>query len=325
MADLIRVLSIDGGGIRGIIPARILTEMEEVSGQPIARMFDLIAGTSTGGILALGLTKPDREGNPQYSARELVKLYQEEGGTIFSRSVWHRIRAVGILAEERYPADGIEKVLDKYFGEARFKDALTPLLIPSYEIERRVPFFFKSHRAKKDPAYDYPMKKVARATSAAPTYFEPLKLEVEGPNGYYALVDGGVFANNPAMCAYVETLTLYPEAKEIMVVSLGTGELTRSLLYSEACGWGLVGWAQNLLSVTFDGVSDTVDYQLRQLLPPRKNRRSRYFRFQTRLNVGNDDMDDASQTNLRVLNLLAEELIHQHRKELKALCRQLVG
>jgi len=101
MSEQIGILAIDGGGISGIIPARILAEMEEVSGQPIARMFDLIAGTSTGGILALGLTKPDREGNPQYSARELVKLYQEEGGTIFSRSVWHWLRALGVLEEEQ--------------------------------------------------------------------------------------------------------------------------------------------------------------------------------------------------------------------------------
>lgn len=314
------VLSIDGGGIRGIIPAMLLEEIEERVNAPIAQVFDMIAGTSTGGILALALTKPDDRGQPAYSAARLVRLYEKEGEKIFSRSMWHKLRALGSVLEERYPASGIEGVLDSYFGKCRLKDALTDIIITSYEIERRVPFFFKSFNANRNPDYDYDMKQVARATSAAPTYFEPTRIDLEGREDYWALIDGGVYANNPSMCAYIEARTRWPESP-ILLVSLGTGELTRSLPYEEVQGWGLAKWAQPLLSVVFDGVSDTVDYQLEKLLVKKRGRD--YYRFQVRLNEGSDDMDDASRTNLRVLRLLADELIRRERKKISELCRKL--
>jgi len=319
MPDMIKILAIDGGGIRGIIPAMILAEIEKRTKKPIAEMFDLIAGTSTGGILALGLTKPNSQGKPEYSAEKLIGLYEKEGEIIFSRSVWHRLRAVGNIMEEKYPSAGIEKVLDKYFGQARLKDALTEVIITGYEIERRFPWFFKSSKAKINSDNDFFMKQVARATSAAPTYFEPAKLDTPGAKEYYALIDGGVFANNPAMCAYVEAKTTFKGARDFLVVSLGTGVLTRPLAYEEAKGWGLANWAQPLLSVIFDGVNDSVEYQLKQLLPE-----ERYYRFQIRLDEGNDDMDDASRTNLRVLKLLAEHIIRDNQKELASLCQLLV-
>lgn len=323
MPAQMKVLSIDGGGIRGIIPAMVLAEIEKTTGKSIAESFDLIAGTSTGGILALALTIPGDGGKPRYTAEDLIALYEKEGSRIFSRSLWHKIHAIGTLAEERYPADGIEEVLDQYFGETELKEALKPILISSYEIERRFPFFFRSERAKKRSDYNYPMKKVARATSAAPTYFEPLQLSTENAGEYYALVDGGVFANNPAMCAYAEICAEHREVKDFLLVSLGTGELTRPLLYNETKNWGLIGWAQPLLSVVFDGVSDTVDYQLQQFLPDGEDGKPRYFRFQVRLDEGSDDMDDATRTNIRVLKLQAENLIQKNRQKFEALCEQL--
>lgn len=325
LSGLVAVLAIDGGGIRGIIPAMILADIERRTRSPICELFDLIVGTSTGGILALGLTKP-MNGRPQYSAEDGVRLYEAEGERIFSRSVWHRIHAMGNVAEEKYPSDGIESVLFDYFGEARLKDALTEIVVTSYEIERRTPFFFKSRYAK-DPAkkgYDFPMTQVARATSAAPTYFEPTKIETDDGSDYYALVDGGVFANNPAMCALAEAKSTHPDAADLLLVSLGTGELTRRMPYDDVKGWGLARWAQPILGLVFDGVSDTVDYQLKQLLPA-KNGAHRYYRFQARLDEGSDDMDDVGRTNLRVLKLLAETIIRDNSERLDALCQELLA
>jgi patatin-like phospholipase/acyl hydrolase len=316
----IKVLSIDGGGIRGVVPAMILAEIEERTGKPISALFQLIAGTSTGGILALGLSKPGAHGNPDKTAEDMVKLYETEGGRIFTRSVWRRIHTAGGFAEEKYPSDGIEEVLDRYFGEARLKDALTDVLITSYEIERRIPWLFKSRVAKQRTNYDFPMKQVARATSAAPTYFEPVKIETSDSSEYWALIDGGVFANNPAMCAYVEARSTFgDDENDFLVVSLGTGEMTRSLPYDEVKGWGLAKWAQPIVSVIFDGVNDTVDYQLKHLLPP-----NLYYRFQASLTEDNDAMDDATRRNIRALKLLAEGIIRDNGRQLNALCGQLI-
>ena len=278
-----KILSIDGGGIRGVIPAAVLVEIEERTGRPVAELFDLIAGTSTGGLLALES-----------------------------------------VLEEKYPSRGIERVLAQYFGDTMLSESLTEILVTSYDIERRSPFFFRRSRAREREGWDWQMRQAARATSAAPTYFEPVKLQDRNSSEYYALVDGGVFANNPAMCAYAEARTLWPDEEDFLVVSLGTGELTRSLPYEEVKGWGLALWAQPILNVVFDGVADTVDYQLRELLASEGDDR-RYYRFQTVLDIGKDDMDDASRTNIAALKTKAREIISENDAALETLCAKLIA
>ena len=322
-----KILAIDGGGIRGVIPAVVLAEIEQRTQQPVAQLFDLVSGTSTGGLLALGLTKPSATGSgtPAFSARQMLDLYEREGSAIFERDLWHRFLALENVLEEKYPSRGVERVLATYFGDTLLSEALTELLVTSYDIERRTPFFFRRSKAQEHRGWDWQMRQAARATSAAPTYFEPAKLEATDRSGYYALVDGGVFANNPAMCAYAEARTLWPEEEDLLVVSLGTGELTRPIPYDDARGWGLAKWAQPILGVVFDGVSDTVDYQLGRLCRDDRNRLSRYLRLQVRLDEGSDDMDNATQGNIHVLRLLAEELIRDKDAELTELCEALVG
>ncbi len=321
MGRTIKVLAIDGGGIRGIIPAMILAEIEKTAQKPISQLFDLIAGTSTGGILGLALTKPNAEGAPAYSARDMINLYEQEGANIFSRDAFHRVTSIGNIVDEKYPSKGIDSVLEKYFGEARLKDSLTDVLVISYEIERRIAWFFKSMKAKLNPdSDDYKMADVARSTSAAPTYFEANRVNVKTEAEYYAFIDGGVFANNPAMCAYVEAKNKYPDGDKILLVSLGTGMRTEPISYDSAKNWGLAKWAQPLLGVVFDGVDNTVDYQLKTLL----SGTSDYFRFQTRLDEGSDAIDNVDPKNLRDLKLLAERLIREEEFNLKTLCQRLI-
>jgi uncharacterized protein len=325
MPKQVRILAIDGGGIRGVLPAVVLAEIERRTGKPVSALFDLIAGTSTGGILALALTRPGEGGRPQYSAADIITLYENEGGRIFHRSLWHRLIALGNVAEEKYPSEGIESVLERYFGPARLKDALTEVLITGYEIERRMPFFFRSARARQHTEYDFPMKWVARSTSAAPTYFEPAKIAAQPPDDYYALIDGGVFANNPAMCALVEARTIHPDATDFLVVSLGTGEQTQRLAYDQAKDFGLAQWAKPVLEIVLDGVSSTVDYQLRQLLPAGASGVRRYYRFQTRLEPGSESMDNASADNIRSLKLKGQALVRDRDDDLTTLCAQLLA
>ncbi len=321
-----RILSIDGGGIRGIIPALILAELERRAGRPVAKMFDLVAGTSTGGILAVGLTMPGTRRKPKYTALDLVALYEEEGDAIFHRSKWHQIRAIGNLAEEKYPSEGIERVLAERFGEAWLSAVLTNVLVTAYDIELRRPHFFKSDRAQTKPERDFHLADVARATSAAPTYFEPAQVRSRAEDDPVALVDGGVFANNPAACALVEAICTYAaDLSDMTFLSLGTGELTRPILYEEAKGWGLAKWAQPILSVVFDGVSDTVDFQVKSLLEHTSEKANSYLRIQAPLHEGNDDMDDASRTNLKVLKLIAKDLIATHSDALDEMTERLTG
>ena len=393
-----KVLSIDGGGIRGIIPAMILdyiekqtftqthesisrmpgdqaqknklyAELSSVAVEdsiPTAKLFNLIAGTSTGGILALALTKPKEEDNlePAYTAEKLVKLYKKEGSVIFDQSlraqwtsgedVLDRFQRIVFrrIAEAKYPASGIKQVLYKYFQDTYLSRALTDVLIPAYDMQgtraywnatrstdsstqaERVgghPRFFKSHQAKNPccPEEDYPMRVVAHATSAAPTYFDP----VDTPFGRSdesslseTLVDGGIFANNPAMCAYAEAMRIqeeeeWPEGTRTLILSLGTGQLTEDLKAADAEGWGQVRWLMPIFTMILDGASDTVDYQLKQLpnVCP-------YYRFQPILREeGMGGMDDADDKHLSKLKTAAKCFIDTEKTKLNKLCCQLSG
>jgi patatin-like phospholipase/acyl hydrolase len=327
MKEPFTVLSIDGGGIRGMIPALLLAEMERRTGQSIARLFDLVAGTSAGGVIALGLTKPDATGDPEYSSEEVAQwFYAGRGKRSFSAPILHQLSSAWGLLEEKYPADQLERAFDETFGEARLKDALTNVFVTAFAIELRSPWFFRSHRARTETERDFPMKKVARATSAAPMYFEPLRLEGEGGDvgKSWGLVDGGVYANNPTMCALVEARTAFG-ANDVLVVSLGTGEPTAPIEWKDARNWGRLSWMQPLLDIVFEGNSDTVAFQTEQLCPPRAGRR-RYYRFQVQLpelKTAVDDIEDARNKTIEHLREVTVELIRRRSADLDELCRTL--
>jgi predicted acylesterase/phospholipase RssA len=311
----LRVLALDGGGIRGAIPARVLTEIESLAARPICELFDLIAGTSTGGILALGLTLPGGPGRPRYAARDLLRLYHDEGEKIFASGVAQRAYSLGGLRRSKYAARGIDDVLGRYFGEAKLSAALTNVMVPAYDIEERCRYWFKSRKAKADPNDDTLMADAARATSAAPTYFPPA--HVARSHRERVLIDGGVFANNPALAALADARDGFGAGK-LMLLSIGTGEMTEALPYTQARRWGLAGWARPILDVVFDGVADEIHHTVRKLIGGQD-----YLRLQLRLDRSTQRMDNASPDNVRRLQAHAEAMMFDHRTELAAFVKRL--
>ncbi|GAC1597731.1 MAG: patatin-like phospholipase family protein [Myxococcales bacterium] len=303
----VTVLAIDGGGIRGIIPAAFLNRLEQETGHCASDLFDYMAGTSTGGILALGLGLKRSGQIKPYSAAELMSLYTAEGGHIFSRGLLHTIGALGNLNGPKYPDDGVDQVLQKYFAGMRLRDARTNVLVTAYEIERRCPFFFRSWQAQAagtSATHDFDAWQVARSTSAAPTFFPPHQAEA-ADGRTYALIDGGMYANNPALCAWVEAHDRHPAA-DILVISLGTGNEKRPVRFDDARNWGLAGWAPHLIDIIFDGVSGTVDVELDEMLNSAGYHN--HFRFQTDIHGSEQEMDNTDPENLQALRALGEEL-----------------
>jgi patatin-like phospholipase/acyl hydrolase len=318
---MFKILSLDGGGIRGIISTMVLREIENATGRPIHESFDLIAGTSTGGIMALLLTKPGDNGKAQYNCDDIVRLYEVEGKNMFKNSILHSVISLFGAASSKYPGSYIEEVLGRYFGETRLSAALTDLLITSYETELRSSYFFKTKHAAEDDKYDFKMKDVARATSAAPTYFPPFKL-VESSSKYLSMLDGGVFANNPAMCALAEALQIDPDNMEekvqqhqVVLVSLGTGSSQSKLPYNIIKDWSLLSWARKIVDISFDGVSDTIDYQLKTILSS-----DRYFRFQIPIELNRDAMDNFDPENLSYLKRIGYMMVNTFEKQLVDVC-----
>jgi patatin-like phospholipase/acyl hydrolase len=315
----VKVLSIDGGGIRGLIPALVLAEIEGRTGRRIAEMVDLVAGTSTGGILACGLTRPGPDGRPRYSAEELAGIYVDKGPGIFHRSLLKRIFSVGGWIDERYEDDGLNDALHEYLGDAWLSDALVDVMITAYDIHDRFAFFFRSARARTDPTYDFTMVQAARATSAAPTYFEPSQATDRAGARTYPLVDGGVYAVNPSMCAYADVVDAGARDDLAVMLSLGTGAHTRAYTFEQTRWWGQLEWARPALDMVFDGVADTIEFEADRLM------RDRFVRLQVELQNAKDDLDDASPENLANLRKDAERLIADSGPELDRVCAILAA
>ncbi|MDW3680335.1 patatin-like phospholipase family protein [Cupriavidus sp. CV2] len=283
--------------------------------EPCCKLFDYIVGTSTGGIIALALAAPGiYSERPKYGANELVDLYRSRGKDIF-RSYpladmvlpWNR---------PSYGAEGIETVLHEYFADAKLSAALGNVAVTAYNMDTRNPKIFRSWEARVNRGDDYYMRDLARATSAAPTYFPPALISPANTDlGTVHAVDGGVFANNPSTRALIEAMkheraTVGDDAY-FALVSLGTGSLRRTYHYKDTKKWGKLRWARVILDVVFDGVSDNVDEQLDTLLHADTGI-GKFFRYQGQLATASDDMDNTSDENMDNLERTAEAILGDH-------------
>lgn len=312
-----RILTIDGGGIRGLVSAIWLEALQQrlqAAGKgPLHAHFDLIAGSSTGALIAAGL-------GIGMQAGQIVELYETFGDDVFpgaAERLWSRVTrsfSQGLSAP-RYSPKGIERVLKRVFGERTLGSATPRTMAIAYDTVTRNPLFFKSFKPEHA---DIPLWEVCRAATAAPSYFPAHLATIERRRR--ALIDGGVVANNPTACALAEAVRLNDDASldGIVVLSVGTGQTTRPISEREATTWGALEWAIPIIDVLFDGSADSVDYIARQLLGD-----AYYFRLQAPLTRGYDDFDNVDRTNLAALRQTAEA--HLDKAETRAALDRLVS
>lgn len=298
-----RILSLDGGGIRGLVTCRWLAGVEDAllaAGKPgLMKSFDLLAGSSTGAIVAAGVAIG-------LSPAAIADMYRDQRDTIFpgiANRLWSR--AGRFLSQgpsaPKYDGKGLEKVLKRVFGDTRLGQVKLPLLVTGYDTIARTPVIFKSFKPEHQELL---LWEVCRASSAAPTYFPAHGMKIGGKA--CALIDGGVVANNPTACAIAEALrkdARVGQPQDLVVLSIGTGARTRSIGLKSAREWGAIEWAVPIIDVLFDGNSDSVDYIARHLVG------DSHFRLQTELAIGMDDMDDVSATNIAALEAVARDYL----------------
>jgi patatin-like phospholipase/acyl hydrolase len=336
------VLSIDGGGVRGIIPARLLVELEKVAGRPVRELFDVVAGTSTGGIIALLLAHPGKPGKPPLDAAGVLDLYHSELSRIFPpldlrevRAWWDDREGHAAFSQRlgaalmprhygnaRYLPTGLEEALERMLGDARLGDAVVDVVIPAFDMRSRQPVLFRSTGARAGREPNLEMKLVARATSAAPTYFPPLRLQDES-GGERVLVDGGLVANNPVTLAFFDALERAAEGRDAVVVSLGTGTPSaQTATYEQIWSRNWPTHAMGLLSLVMDGTSELSSDMVRRMLD-RTDGDHRYWRFQTELGDASPRLDDASPENAAKLSTLAEKFSAEQHAELERVAEAL--
>ncbi|XP_062192944.1 patatin-like protein 2 isoform X3 [Phragmites australis] len=206
---LVTVLSIDGGGVRGIIPATILAfleeKLQELDGPDarIADYFDVVAGTSTGGLLTAMLTAPNTNGRPLFAAKDLARFYIHHSPKIFRQKYWVRSKIAGklrMVCGPKYDGKYLHALLRRYLGDLRLDRTLTNVVIPTFDIAYLQPTIFSSFELKHQPSKNVLLSDISISTSAAPTFFPAHYFETKDENGRrraFNLVDGGLAANNP--------------------------------------------------------------------------------------------------------------------------------
>lgn len=331
-AKTIVALSIDGGGIRGLIAAKVLEHIESRLKVPLAQVFDIMVGTSTGGIIVSLLNVPDEHIRPKYSAQDIVKLYKNFGNTVFNQSFWHHITTFNGWIGSKYNEKNLEKFLKKHLGNTKIGDTLSNVVIPTFDLVNFDTEFFTTRQGQKDESRNFYLRDLARATSAAPTYFPPFRLKEKKGDKIieYTLVDGGVVINNPAISAYIEGINLFEEETDFLYVSIGTGDISQidkqhAISYNSVANAGKVGWASHILDMIMEGASGLVEEQMPLFFPKRIPRSQcatihpNYMRLQISIKAEDALMDNTSPENIKKLEKYAQQLIKNSEQKLNCL------
>ncbi|CAL9127206.1 unnamed protein product [Musa textilis] len=337
---LITVLSIDGGGVRGLIPGTIISflesKLQELDGPDarIADYFDVIAGTSTGGLLTAMITAPNEKNRPMFAAKEVIDFYLENSPKIFPQGkgfLSSVTKLASAIMGPKYDGKYLHTKVKDLLTETRLSQTLTNVIIPTFDIKLLQPVIFSSFEARLSALKDAHLADICISTSAAPTYLPAHYFETKDSNGNtrsYNLIDGGVAANNPtlvAMSQIKKEIALmnkdFANFKSIdyhnfIVISIGTGSAKIEQKFSAdlASKWGVLQWLYHggstpLIDSFFQGSADVVDIHMSSLFQS-LNCEKNYLRIQDDTLVGERSSVDVSTTeNLQELVQIGKNLL----------------
>lgn len=342
--------------MRGIVPAVMLAKLsallEELGdNRPLYAHFDLIAGTSTGGLLALALTAPVERTNLVADTRYISYIFEQEQQTF-----WQRVRKIrgneslsgtlpfGVDTKtletlylkngkqifpknqgrifsqifiDKYDSEPLERFLQQTFKDIALSEAVVPTLVMSYEASQGRPFIFSSY-----DSHGFLFREAARATSAAPTYFKPAYLYDRQELAMQTLIDGGVIANNPSLYAYSEAKRLYPEAKKFHILSLSTASSDFSFTVSGA-GTGVIGWIDPAKGAPIQKIYATAQMQAADYIAQQIPDLS-YTRVHGKL--GEEyKLDATSAPVLASMSKGAEQIFLEHEEKIREYAKHLVS
>ena len=253
-------------------------------------------------------------------------MYEKHGATIFKKRL---LRFFIRFFDALYPSGGIDSVLNRTFGEVKLSESSCNSAVMAYDISERKAVIFTRDSARKEPGRDYKLRDIARATSAAPTYFRVAKAEaMNGVPSY--LIDGGIYANDPTICAIIEAKKTpfgekgeYPQIKEMFVVSISTGKVVKPYKYESAKSWGVIRWAIPVIDMLQSSSAEVVSYQVDKLFDS-EGCSERYIRIVPELYDVTHKMDDTSPRNIANMKSAAEKYITDNSNQLDEIVNNII-
>ncbi|MTI17242.1 patatin [Rhodobacteraceae bacterium RKSG542] len=335
------ILSIDGGGARALLPLRVLEALQhrlmaQGKTKPLHAYFDLVCGTSTGGMIAAGLCapKPDEDalGIPALDLVELRGFFEDETRELYisghnsklTRMIKQPFGQFNKALQER----PTEKLLKQRIGWSSVASSLTGIVLPAYDVAARRLVLMSNERPASEGSYnDYYFWQAVRATTAAPSWFEPARVENLATGEEHVMIDPSPFLNDPVMIAYAEARKRGWEPEDLVIVSLGTGNPTnQGFPFTEVSSWSSGTWMSPekgvpLLSFLIDGQTRAKGVEASALLADIAG--LEYHRITTDLPEGLADFHDPRPRYMSQLNEVAEQMIRDHGGELDALAQKI--
>lgn len=316
-----KILSIDGGGIKGIIPACFLKEFVKETGKEINEYFDHVVGTSAGSIIASALLIPNAEGGAKYSASDVCSIFLDAKDWC-QTSEEHKLESHDGLVAPKYETNNIYNVVKEIATDSKLSETLKPLSVLSYSLNNSAPHIWSTYSAKNDPNKDFYVKDAVEASIAYPTAFAPKK--TVGPDGkIYYDVDGGVYAKNPALFTVTDFLKHNNSfsASDLQILSLGTGKEKTSNIMDKMSGYGEVDWKtkQHLfLSLVLQATSSASEIEASEIFP-------HYHRLNPDLPASLSNMCNESSDNKEALLKLSEDYFTQIRDQVRSIVKEMDG
>ncbi len=309
------LLSLDGGGARGLMQLHTLAELERRTRKSIPEMFDGISGTSIGGMIACLLTLPDPENpkKPKYSAQALLTIVQDNLGKLFV-SKW---QSLGGLLRTRYKTSSIKSVLEQLLKNNTFKDRLLPIVLVTHDLNIN-----EERLISTTDDEDFLTKDVAMATGAAPTYFKPqhvFPINIPHSRGY-VLSDGGTCMNNPTLPGLALMRTHYGVLpSDVKVLSLGTGIKSTTHMNEGLLRGGILKWGGSIADTCIAGQSSAANHLTRAYCG------DHYFRLNPVLAPENMQLDDISESNQDALFAANQHMLSEHSEQFEKIVKALKG
>ncbi len=316
----INVLSLEGGGARGVIELTFLSELEKETGLSVHEIFHLIGGSSAGGVIAAALTLPKdtsvekSQWVPRFSAAELLKEFEAQLPNLFQSrfSLW------GLLGP-RYKNIGPREVAETFFGRTTFDQSLTRVMVPAFDLNTDETIIFKSWKSHRNCFHT---TDIVIGTGSAPTYFEPHVMKSIPKNGIpevrYRLVDGGVSDNDPTQSVIIEAEKLFGRDQDHQILSLGTGDVAKSYPYKKYKDGGVLTWVLAIKDLFLDGQRSLTNYSMKHQYG------SRYSHWSPAITIANHRIDNYAPEALQYYKQATLEMIERKRDEFDHLVDRLL-